>query len=183
MQKATRSSRVAAVLSVAGAAFSPLAHADLGVTFAGGVANHHTTTLDAAVVWDPNLHWWQMGDWSFSLLGEFHAAQIRNTEGVDPRTVAAFGVTPVFRIGKDGGPIRPFFEAGVGVRLLSGVHLNEAYDISTAFQFADMVGVGLKFGGKGQYELGYRFEHLSNASIKRPNPGINFEQLYVGYMF
>ncbi|HTJ93921.1 MAG TPA: acyloxyacyl hydrolase [Pararobbsia sp.] len=174
---------LASALGVGGALSSPLAHADLGVIVMGGIADHHTNTVDAALVWDPNLHWWQMGDWSFSLLGELHAATIRNTEGDQPRTLAAFGATPVFRIGKDSGLIRPFFEAGVGVRLLSGVHLNDAYDISTSFQFADMAGVGFKFGNRGEYEFGYRFQHLSNASIKHPNPGINFQQIYIGYMF
>ena len=149
----------------------------------GGIADHHTSTVDLGLVWDPNLHWWHMGDWSFSLLGELHVAEFHNSEGDQPHTLAVFGATPVFRIGKDSGPIRPFFEAGVGVRLLSGVRLNDAYDISTSFQFADMVGAGLKFGEKGQYEVGYRFQHVSNASIKRPNPGIDFQQIYVGYMF
>ena len=187
MNKATRSLLLAGLLSLCGTLPPTLAHAELpgtfGVTITGGIADHHTSTFDAALVWDPNLHWWQMGDWSFSLLGELHAAMIRNTEGDDPRTLGAFGIEPVFRIGKDSGLIRPYVEAGVGIRFLTGVRLNDAYDISTSFQFADMVGAGLKFGDKGQYELGYRFQHLSNASIKRPNPGINFHQVYVGYMF
>jgi hypothetical protein len=55
--------------------------------------------------------------------------------------------------------------------------------MSSAFQFADMVGVGASFGSHQQYEAGFRFQHLSNASIKEPNPGIDFEQLYVQYNF
>lgn len=31
--------------------------------------------------------------------------------------------------------------------------------------------------------MGYRFEHLSNASIKRPNPGTDLNALYRRYTF
>jgi len=46
-----------------------------------------------------------------------------------------------------------------------------------------MVGIGAQFGAKQQYQAGYRFQHLSNASIKKPNPGINFNQIYLQYNF
>lgn len=159
------------------------ARADLGVSTAIGTADHHTSMVDVALVWDPDLHFWQLGGWDFSLRGELHAAWLHNSEGDDPRSLGAFGVTPLIRFGKMDGMIRPYVEAGVGFRLLTGTQLNSSYDISTAFQFADMVGAGLKFGNRGQYELGYRFEHVSNASIKRPNPGINFHQIRFGYFF
>lgn len=159
------------------------AHAELGVSTAYGLADHHTSTADLALIWDPNLHFWPVGDWDFSVRGELHAAWLHNSEGEDPRTLGAFGVTPLIRFGKTSGAIRPYIEAGVGLRLLTGTQLNDSYDISTAFQFADMAGVGFRFGPRGQYEVGYRFQHISNASIKRPNPGINFQMVYFGYMF
>jgi hypothetical protein len=56
-------------------------------------------------------------------------------------------------------------------------------DLSTAFQFASLVGVGLGFGGRGQYELSYRFTHFSNADIKQPNDGIDMHLLKLGYNF
>lgn len=171
------------MLGVLASLSSSPARADLGVSTAYGLADHHTSTADLALVWDPNLHFWQLGDWDFSLRGELHAAWLHNSEGEDPRTLGAFGVTPLVRFGKTSGVIQPYIEAGVGVRLLTGTQLNDSYDISTAFQFADMAGVGFKFGERGQYEIGYRFQHISNASIKRPNPGINFQLVYFGYMF
>ena len=54
--------------------------------------------------------------------------------------------------------------------------------MSTAFQFGNHIGVGYRFGAKGSYDLGYRFQHLSNASIKRPNAGINFNQVRLQYI-
>jgi hypothetical protein len=55
--------------------------------------------------------------------------------------------------------------------------------LGTAFQFADMAGVGMQFGSHQQYQAGYRFQHISNGGIKEPNPGINFHQLYLQYNF
>jgi lipid A 3-O-deacylase len=84
---------------------------------------------------------------------------------------------------KNSGAIRPFVEAGVGIRLLSHTRISDRFTVSSAFQFADMVGVGAQFGERQQYQVGFRFQHVSNGGIKEPNPGINFEQLYLQYNF
>jgi hypothetical protein len=55
--------------------------------------------------------------------------------------------------------------------------------MSSSFQFADLVGVGAQFGEHQNYQAGFRFQHLSNAGIRKPNPGINFSQIYVQYNF
>jgi lipid A 3-O-deacylase len=171
------------VLSALSCLAPSTARADLGVWTGVGIAEHHTSTVDTALVWDPHIRFWNVGDWNMALLGELHAAWFHNSEGEDPRDLGAFGATPVFRCGKTEGALRPYFEAGVGIRFLTGTELNDSYHISTSFQFADMVGAGVAFGEKGQYQVGYRFQHISNASIKRPNPGIDFHQIYFGYMF
>ena len=92
-------------------------------------------------------------------------------------------MTPVVRFIKDTGAVRPYIEAGAGVRGLSQSRINDGYDLSSALQFAEVVGVGAQFGSRQQYEVGLRFQHISNAGIKRPNPGINFSQLYLQYNF
>jgi hypothetical protein len=51
------------------------------------------------------------------------------------------------------------------------------------FQFGNNVGAGYRFGAKGAFDLGVRYQHLSNASIKRPNNGINFTQVRLQYWF
>ena len=163
---------------------SSLASADqFGIQIAGGVADHHVRKLDLGFVWDPNLTWWEIGGWHFALLGEAHAAWWHTDEGNVHDNIGEFGVTPVVRFIKSSGAIRPFIEAGVGVRILTHPRISSDYTLSTAFQFADMVGVGAQFGSHQQYQFGYRFQHVSNASIKEPNPGINFQQIYVQYNF
>jgi lipid A 3-O-deacylase len=154
-----------------------------GVQVAGGVAEHHVKKLDLGFVWDPNLTWWQIGDWHFALIGEAHVAWWHTNEGNVHENTGEIGFTPIIRFIKGSGAIRPYIEVGAGVRLLSSPRISTSYTLSSAFQFADMAGVGVQFGSHQQYEAGYRFQHVSNASIKEPNPGINFNQIYVQYNF
>jgi lipid A 3-O-deacylase len=154
-----------------------------GVQIAAGVADHHVHKLDLGLVWDPGLNWWEIGGWHFTLVGEGHVAWWHTDEGNVHDNIAEVGITPVVRFIRSDGAIRPFVEAGVGVRLLSSPTISRTYTLSSAFQFADVAGVGAQFGSHQQYQLGFRFQHLSNASIKEPNPGINFSQLYLQYNF
>ncbi|MBK5123005.1 acyloxyacyl hydrolase [Burkholderia sp. R-69980] len=165
-------------------AASGLALADqFGVQVAAGVANHDLKKLDLGLVWDPDLTWWQIGDWHFSLIGEAHVAWWHTSEGNVHENIGEIGVTPIIRFIKASGAIRPFIEAGAGIRLLSSPTISSDYTVSTAFQFASMAGIGVQFGNRQQYLAGYRFQHISNGGIKEPNPGINFSQLYLQYNF
>ncbi|CAE6689396.1 acyloxyacyl hydrolase [Paraburkholderia haematera] len=154
-----------------------------GVQVAAGVADHHLEKLDLGLVWDPNLTWWKIGDWHFSLIGEAHVAWWHTNEGDVHENIGEFGVTPIIRFIKGSGAIRPYIEAGAGIRLLSSPTISSDYTVSTAFQFASMAGIGVQFGNLQQYQAGYRFQHISNGGIKEPNPGINFHQLYLQYNF
>ena len=53
----------------------------------------------------------------------------------------------------------------------------------TVFQFGSLLGLGLGFGKHGQYEFGYRYQHISNASMSTPNDGLNLHMLRLGYSF
>ncbi len=154
-----------------------------GVQVAGGVAEHNIYKADLGLVWDPGVNWWETGGWHFALIGEAHVAYWHPTEGTSRNDVFEFGVTPVVRFIKDTGAVRPYIEAGAGIRGLSQTRINATDTLSSAFQFTEVVGVGAQFGPHQQYEVGLRFQHISNADIKEPNPGINFSQLYLQYNF
>lgn len=158
--------------------------AGLGMQLAAGVADHDVKKGDLGIVWDPGLEWWAVGGYHFTVIGEAHVAywDIREDRAAHP-DIWEFGLTPMFRFIKSAGWFRPYVEAGVGVRLLSHVRETQDRSFSSAFQFADTVGVGAQFGDHQNYQAGFRFQHLSNAGIKHPNPGINFSQLYVQYNF
>jgi lipid A 3-O-deacylase len=157
-----------------------------GIQLGVGRSNHggnKTHKGDLGIVWDPGFHFVELGGWHFTLLAEAHLAEWHPTTGTHTNNITEFGAGPVLRFEKESGMVRPFVEWGEGLRVLSHARVSDSYTLSTAFQFADMLGVGLKFGQTGQYQAGFRFQHLSNASIKRPNPGINFEQIYLQYNF
>ena len=70
-------------------------------------------------------------------------------------------------------PVRPFVEAGLGLHLLSHVHIANR-QLGVAFDFGTQVAVGAVFGDNGRYELAAFAHHVSNAGIKDPNDGINY---------
>lgn len=154
--------------------------AQLGV---GTSLEHGVREADLGFVWDPGLNWWDTGGWHFGLTGEAHLSYWHTNEGASHHDVYAFGIQPMVRFIKDQGAIRPYIEAGVGLRLLSHPTISDEYTLSTAFQFTEVVGVGAQFGAHQQYQAGFRYQHISNAGMKEPNPGINFTQLYLQYNF
>jgi hypothetical protein len=154
-----------------------------GAQLAYGIAQHKVDEVDLGFVWDPGLNWWEIGGWHFSLTGEAHLGYWHTSEGTFHNDVYAVGIQPMVRFIKDAGAIRPYIEAGAGLRLLSHPTITDTFTLSTALQFTEVVGVGAQFGGHQQYQAGLRFQHISNGGIKEPNPGINFTQLYVQYNF
>jgi lipid A 3-O-deacylase len=166
------------------AAASAHAQNTFGIQFGPGVADNDVKKLDLGLVWDPHLTWWHFGGFHFTLVGEAHVAYWKLD---DPNAIYAntweFGVTPVFRIIKDTGWFKPFFEAGIGVRLISHVRQTPFRTMSSSFQFADMVGIGAQFGEHSNYQAGLRLQHISNADIKQPDPGLTFTQIYFQYNF
>lgn len=75
---------------------------------------------------------------------------------------------------------RLFFELGIGPSLLSRKEF-AGRNLSTNFQFADHVGLG--YAIDDHTRLGLRYSHFSNASIKRPNPGLDIIQLTLSRSF
>jgi len=89
------------------------------------------------------------------------------------------GITPVFHYQPKNYSITPFIEMGGGPHLLDNITIENEYK-STQFQFGSIFGLGLK--GK-QFEVSYRYLHISNAGIEMPNPGTDFHNLHIGYHF
>jgi lipid A 3-O-deacylase len=100
------------------------------------------------------------------------------------RDVMAGSTTPFLRyeLGRALGV--PFYaESGMGVSLLSQTRVDEVRQFSTAFQFNEFVGLGARFGRKGEQQLGVRLQHVSNGGIKRPNDGLTYGMLSFNYRF
>jgi hypothetical protein len=56
---------------------------------------------------------------------------------------------------------------------------------TTTFNFMDQAGFGVRFEeGPGRaWLIGYRFQHISNGGRVKPNPGANFNFVYLGLSF
>ncbi|NPT40522.1 outer membrane beta-barrel protein [Paraburkholderia sp. 1N] len=157
---------------------------EFGIQLGGGVADHDVKKGDLGLDWDPGVSWWNIAGYYFTVVGEAHAAYWNIDESGRARSsIWEFGVTPVVRFIRSSGWFRPYVEVGVGVRLLSHVRETDDRTFSSSFQFADLVGVGFQFGERQNYQVAFRFQHLSNAGIKHPNPGINFSEIYFQYNF
>lgn len=136
-----------------------------------------------AVQWDWSRQWFKGSDWHLGgywdlSLGQWHDGSVAPGQNDN---ITDIGFTPVFRI-QSNSLVGPYVEAGIGVHLFSRSQIADKR-MSTLFQFGDHIGLGYRFGAKSAFDLGYRFQHHSNASIKRPNPGINFHQVRLQYHF
>ena len=136
-----------------------------------------------ALQWDWGRALWQGSDWQ---IGGFWEASFSywHKNDVAPGqndSLADLGFTPVFRF-QPNSRVGPYLEAGIGLHLQSRSHIADK-NMSTLFQFGDHIGFGYRFGARNAFDLGYRFQHHSNAGIKRPNPGINFHEIRLTYHF
>lgn len=75
----------------------------------------------------------------------------------------------------------PYIEGGLGIIYLTQ-HTREQ---STQFNFTQTAGAGITFFLKKDltFNLGYRYRHLSNASIKSPNKGIDSNSIICGITY
>ena len=169
------------LLAVACLLFGHPALAVDGVAFEAGNGDS-VAMARIAVQWDWDQRWlkgetWHLGGYWDLGLGRWwrDALPGQNDEIVE------IGLTPVFRFQRNDLK-GAYVEAAVGFHLLSETGIGDKR-FSTAFQFGDHVGIGYRFGVKGAWDMAYRFQHLSNASIKKPNNGINFNQVRLQYHF
>ncbi|HEX2831191.1 MAG TPA: acyloxyacyl hydrolase [Burkholderiales bacterium] len=121
---------------------------------------------------------WHLGGFWEASLSQWHKSDVGPGQNDN---ITDVGFTPVFRI-QPNSLVGPYLEAGIGLHLQSHTSIGSK-NMSTAFQFGDHIGFGYRFGAKSAFDLNYRFQHHSNASIKRPNPGINFHEVRLLYHF
>ncbi len=92
----------------------------------------------------------------------------------EPDMLYTAGVALAYSLAKmNAKPLAPRLEAGTGFRHFSETMLGKR-PVSTHFQFMYYVGLAWRFGDQQRYETGVRFNHISNANIEEPNPGMDF---------
>jgi Lipid A 3-O-deacylase (PagL) len=99
-----------------------------------------------------------------------------------PDPVRGWSVAPLFIRGNlpaIGGTTHVFAEGSSSL-----LFTNEPLR-TTTFNFMEQVGFGVRFGkSRGRaWLVGYRFQHISNGGRIQPNPGANFNLVYLGLSF
>lgn len=184
----TRKAFLTGVLGTLLALAAPPTRALDGLSFEGGPDASSNASVDLYRVgaqWDWNKRWLETGGWHLGGYWDLQAGYWDNSS--DPRTNSGLwelAFTPVFRVQQNQpSAFSPYVEIGVGAHLLTKTSVSPQRRFGTAFQFGSHAGIGARFGPKNAFDLSYRFQHLSNASIKTPNNGINFHILRLGYWF
>jgi lipid A 3-O-deacylase len=95
--------------------------------------------------------------------------------------IYAVALSPVFVyfFGNDIKSFIPYIEAGIGGALLSETTISNV-EMSTAFQFEDRIGAGIR---TEKLDFNFRYMHYSNGSISQPNEGVDILIGTVSYRF
>lgn len=155
-----------------------------GIYLQAGHAEHDTETLTVGLT----LPWrgWSMALWGGELRGhwDLYLSRWSFTGAANHDSSLVLGVTPTLRLRPRTGRAAWFWEGGIGATLASHRYrpLGEE-PFSTRFNFASHVGLGINLGAQRQHEWLLRFQHVSNARIKQPNPGLNALQLRYTHHF
>lgn len=80
-----------------------------------------------------------------------------------------------------GIPAYPYIEGGLGIMY----HDFQGYDLGGGFNFAEMAGGGVTYflDTNLTVNLGYRFQHASNASLYDENRGFNTHTFMAGFSY
>ncbi|MBI1174764.1 MAG: acyloxyacyl hydrolase [Sideroxydans sp.] len=160
------------------------AYAVDGVSVVYGSGNSADMARVGAL-WDWNKSWLNDGDWHVTGFWEAAVGQWRGKSSIgNNQTITDVGITPVFRFEqKNPSGMAPYLEGAIGFHLITPTFIYANRKFGSSFQFGDHVGFGMRFGERRQFDVGYRYQHLSNGSIKKPNQGINFSQIHLDYRF
>lgn len=97
-------------------------------------------------------------------------------------SVYAWGVTPVglkFNFRRQ-HRVQPFFAAGAGFLDFSS---DIPVDGAAQFNFTEEGGGGVQIvnGSRRAFMIGYKYQHISNASRSPINPGVDMQMIYAGF--
>lgn len=123
-----------------------------------------------------NLPWqWRTGtNWNTSIKLDLSAGCLSGRQ--ENGFVGTLGPCVVLQLGKS--PL--YLDAGVSPTLLSRAGYDNR-DFAIPFQFTSHVGLDWKI--KPHWKMGYRYQHMSNAGLGMPNPGLNINMLSVSYLW
>jgi lipid A 3-O-deacylase len=171
--------------------FAQCANANFGVAVSSGQGIMGITPVRLAVSWDFGPIWREDELWGMNIFLETSAAMWNGPSRAELSSERAKDLQlvtsgPVLRWQRweplSSSRIIPYAELGIGLSWLSETEI-QGRVLSLHFQFEDKAGVGIRFGKNSQYDLALRAYHYSNASIQRPNSGVNLFMASLGVWF
>lgn len=130
--------------------------------------------------WNWNKQWFTEGDWMATdfleaTLGIWHGNS--RTAG-NNRTIDEAGEAPVFRLQQRNlSGFAPYAEGALSFHLIPTTSIDANRKFGSSLQFSGRIGLRVRFGQCHEFDLGDRFQHLSNGGIKQPNHAVNFSQV------
>ncbi len=137
-----------------------------------------------AFQWDSGRRWFADGDWHVAGYCEPALGFWRGRKAGGDPFFYEIAFTPVLRLEKKSfSGWSPYLDGGLGVHLITGNRVTDTRNLSSNYHFGSHIGVGVRFGKHNEFDVGYRIQHLSNAGLKQPNEGINFNILHLRYSY
>jgi hypothetical protein len=142
--------------------------------FSFNVAQHRFQKAEGFADFDLPWHWDFYSRWRLQPRFELSAGDLNNQHA--NAFIGTAGLLAELRPGKF-----PFaLEGGSSPTLISRYQFG-GMNFGERFQFTTHV--GLAWYLTERVSIGYRFEHMSNAGLASPNPGLNLEMLELTYHF
>jgi hypothetical protein len=147
-----------------------------GARFGAGASSSNRDFHQAEAFVDWNLPWhWDLGrKWDLQSRVGLSAGWLGNNHS------GGFVGTPgaMLAVGRERFPL--WIEGGSGPTVISRWEF-ETKNFGDAVQFTSHI--GLYCDMPWHLRLGYRFQHMSNASLSESNPGLNLHVLALSYRF
>ena len=153
-----------------------------GAFVEGGIADRASYSVTVGVVWPWS---WRREIHGGELTGltEAYVSHWSARGATERNSLTQLGLLPLLRYRFDHGRSDWFVDAGIGISVMNAMYGTSNKQFSTRFNFVDVAGVGRSFGPQRRHELSLRVAHISNANIRKPNPGENFLQLRYAALF
>ncbi len=168
------------LLAAALCGVSTAGHALANIGFEIGTASDSTQVVrlggqrEWASRWSIGQGWIASGFWEGSL-------GLLRGNGAGGQDLGDISFTPVFRLRS--GISRFYLEGAIGAHYFTKTRVNNQRAFGEHLQFGEHIGFGWDFGEKDRYQLGYRFQHISNADMAVPNDGIRLHLIRLGYHY
>lgn len=139
---------------------APAAGARIGFGASSGTDEFRLTELVARL---PLAMDWDLGqEWRAQAAADLSLGRLEE----DDSHATIGGIGAVMMLVRDNLPLS--IELGVAPTILSRHKFSR--DLGHTLQFTSHAGVLLRLG---DFRIGYRFQHMSNARLANPNPGLN----------